>query len=151
MIQRRQTLFLFQLVFLGIALLFVSIATVTTNNGTVNVYLIPFSDPAVTSTSGHLAAIALNFIGLILTFVTVFLYKRRELQVKLCYGLMVIWLILTLMMAFCPFVEKTNTVISVENSYFGTIIGIFGMLAAYVAAHYIKKDIALIKSADRIR
>lgn len=151
MIQRKQTLFLFLLVLLGIALLFFPASTVLTNTGTTDVYLVPIDHPALTSTTGHLTAIALNFIGLILTFVVIFLYQRRELQLKLCYGLMILWLILTLMISFCPFVAKTETVLSVQNTYFGTILGVIGMLTSYLAARFIKKDIELIKSSDRIR
>jgi hypothetical protein len=150
MIQRKQTLFLFQLIFLGIALLFVPVSEVTTTTGKMDVYLVPLRSPLV-STSGHITAIAINFVALMLTFITIFLYKRRELQVKLCYALMVLWIILSLMMAFCPFVERTDVVIEIKNNYFGPIIGAFAVVAAFIAARFIKKDIELLKSADRIR
>ncbi|MBL7933567.1 MAG: DUF4293 family protein, partial [Bacteroidia bacterium] len=93
----------------------------------------------------------LNFANLILAFTTIFLYKRRELQIKLCYVQIVLWLILGLMIAFCPFVQRTDVVVSVQSNYFGSIICIVSMLAAYLAARNVKKDIDLLKSADRIR
>jgi hypothetical protein len=151
MIQRKQTLFLFVLVFCGIALLSVPGNTVTTNTGSVDVNLVPLKNAELTSSTGHLAAVALNFLGLILTSVTIFLYNKRTLQLKLCYGLMFLWLILTLMMAFCPFVVKTETVLAITDTHYDTFIGVVGMLAAYMAARFIKKDIELLKSADRIR
>jgi hypothetical protein len=151
MIQRKQSLFLFFIAVLGIALLFIPIGTIKTNSEDVNIYLVPLSHPELTSTAGHMTAIALNFVGLILAFTTIFLYRKRELQVKLCYVLMVLWLVIGLMMAFCPFVTKTETVISVQNNYFGPIIAILAVVAAFIATRFIKKDIELIKSADRIR
>jgi hypothetical protein len=150
MIQRKQSLFLFLSVILGIALLFIPSATASSNTGAFDVYLIPLNHSDVASTSGHLAAIALNFINLILAFVTIFLYGKRELQLKLCYGLIVLWLVLTLMVTFCPFAVQTEAT-SVHITFYGTIIGVLGMIASFLAARFIKKDIELIKSADRIR
>lgn len=150
MIQRKQTLFLFQVVFLGIALLFVPNAYVNTVSGSSSIYLIPVEDSAIHSTSGHLTAIVLNFLTLILASVTVFIYKRRELQVKLCWLIMALWLVVSLMMGFCTFILPIEGQ-SVERNYFSLVIGLFGMVATFIAARFIKKDIELLKSADRIR
>lgn len=151
MIQRRQTLFLLQLVFLGIALLFVPLGTVSSATASESIFLVPFRIPEFQSTIGHSTAIFLNFACLILAFTTIFFYKKRELQIKLCYLQMILWLILGLMIAFCPFVQKTENIISVQSNYFGSIICIVSILAAYLAARNVKKDIDLLKSADRIR
>ena len=151
MIQRKQTLFLFELVFLSIALLFIPVYKLGTPNGEIPMALVPLTDESLSSTVGHQAAIVINFLALILASLTVFLYKRLALQIRLCYVLMIFWLVLTGMTAFCPFVAQTSTLVSASNTYFGPIIGAFGVLAAYLAARYIKKDIELLKSADRIR
>lgn len=151
MIQRKQTLFLFQLIFLGIALMFLPVKNATIAGQTLNPTLVPIAVEGAESTVGHMTAIFINFGGLILTFVTVFLYKRRKVQVKLSYTLLVLWLVLTLMILFCPFVKTTVGPVTEESNYFGVIVGIFSMLAAYLSARYIKKDIELLKSADRIR
>ena len=141
MIQRKQTLFLFQLIFLGITLLFISSNTVDTASGNTEVFLIPIKNDLFNSTLGHMAAIALNFIGLILTFTTIFLYKNRDLQVKLCYVLIVLWLLIGLMIAFCPFVTKNENILSVNIHYFACLIALFAIVSAYFAAKFIKKDI----------
>lgn len=151
MIQRRQTLFLIQLVFFGIALLFVPSIKVLVPSGPVSVFFVPPAGDTFSSSPGHLAAIAINFAALLISSVAIFLYKRRELQAKLCYALMLLWLTITLMVEFCPFVKLSEGVSSIENTHFGTLIGIFGMLAAYLALRYIRRDIELLKSADRIR
>jgi hypothetical protein len=151
MIQRKQTLFLFQLVFLGIALLFIPSNSILKKEGVIHVSLIFFSDTSASSTLGHYAAIAFNFIALLLAFSTIFLYKRRELQVKLCYLLFTLWLIITAMVAFCPFVQSIDESIVIKTNYAVCIIGLFSMLACILAIRFIKKDIGLLKSADRIR
>jgi hypothetical protein len=54
-------------------------------------------------------------------------------------------------MLLCPFVVKTEEMIEVKINYFVVAIGAFSVLAAFLAARFIKKDIELLKSADRIR
>jgi Domain of unknown function (DUF4293) len=149
MIQRKQTLFLIELIFLGLSLLFVPCQTILTKTTATNIYLMPLID--FQSTTGHLFAVILNFIGLVIATLTIFLFKKRELQIKLCYVLMAVWLILPAMMLFCPFVLKTEAILEVQTNYFVVAIALFSIIAAYVAAHFIKKDIELLKSADRIR
>ena len=151
MIQRKQTLFLFQLVFFGIALLFIANHTVVEAEGTTDVFLVPFHNSHLLSTPGHTAAIALNFITLLLAFAVIFLYKKRELQVRLSYLLMALWLVLTLMLVLCPFVQNAATIQSINLNWFAVAIGAVAIVAAFMAIRFIKKDIALLKSADRIR
>lgn len=63
---------------------------------------------------------------------------------------MALWLIVSLMMGFCTFILPTEGQ-SVERNYFSLVIGLFGIVATFIAARFIKKDIELLKSADRIR
>jgi hypothetical protein len=151
MIQRKQTLFLFQLVFLGIALLFIPAQTVVTTHTPLDIYLVPIAAVQFSSSTWHLVAISLNFLGLVMAFVTIFLYRRRELQIKLCYLQMIIWAVLTLMILYCSFITWTDGVVKVEKNYLACIIGVLAIVAAFLAARFIKKDIELLKSADRIR
>jgi hypothetical protein len=149
MIQRKQSLFLIQIIFLGLSLLFVPCQNIFTKTVVTNVYLAPLTE--YQSTLGHLFAVSLNFLGLIVATITLFTFKKRELQIKLCYALIAIWLVLIAMMALCPFVVKTEDMIEVKINYFVVAIGAFSVLAAFLAARFIKKDIELLKSADRIR
>lgn len=151
MIQRKQTLFLLQLIFLGVALLFISVNTVVTATTRTTIYLTPISNAELTATTSHWVAIGVNFLALALSVITIFLYKKRELQLKLCYALAALWFILSVMIAAFPFVLITSSEVVVEANYFGCVIGAFAILAAILAARFIKKDIALLKSADRIR
>jgi hypothetical protein len=149
MIQRKQSLFLIQIIFLGLSLLFVPCQNIFTKTVVTNVYLAPLTE--YQSTLGHLFAVGLNFLGLIVATITLFTFKKRELQIKLCYALIAIWLVLIGMMLLCPFVVKTEEMIEVKINYFVVAIGVFSVLAAFLAARFIKKDIELLKSADRIR
>jgi hypothetical protein len=149
MIQRKQSLFLIQIIFLGLSLLFVPCQNIFTKTVVTNVYLAPLTE--YQSTLGHLFAVRLNFLGLIVATITLFTFKKRELQIKLCYALIAIWLVLIGMMLLCPFVVKTEEMIEVKINYFVVAIGVFSVLAAFLAARFIKKDIELLKSADRIR
>ncbi len=150
MIQRKQTIFLLLSALAGIGLLFIPTYTVLLANSKLDVSLEPIVSNEVHSSTGHLAAVAINFVGLVLASLIMFLYSKRELQLKLCYVLIVLWLALTSMLTFCPFIEAAQG-ISFHNTYFGTAVGVVGILVSFLAARFIKKDIELLKSADRIR
>lgn len=98
----------------------------------------------------HFVGTGLVLASVALGLITIFLFKNRALQVKLCYALMLLQLALTLIVSFCPVVELAG-MYKYENSGLASIIGIIGMMGAYMAARYVKKDIELLKSADRIR
>lgn len=149
MIQRKQTLFLLELIFLGIALLFVPSNVVVKPAESIQVYLLPGS--GFESTAWHYLAISLNTVNLLLAFVAIFMFRKRNLQVKLSYVLLISWGLISLVSAFLPLAVTAGEATGVQNSYFGVIAGLFGMLAAYLAARFINKDIELLKSADRIR
>ncbi len=150
MIQRKQTLFLLELVFLSVSLLFVPSNMLFTREAAINVYLLPGSGAYVPSTQLYLAS-GINFLCLVIALATVFLYKKRTLQVKLCYLMMVLWAVIALLIAFFPLAIFAEGVTRIENNYFGVVIAIFAILALFLAVRFIKKDIELLKSADRIR
>lgn len=150
MIQRKQTLFLFVSALMGLSLLFIPNQTLITATGPIDVLLIPLQEPFI-STSLHLLTIGLNFLALLLAVVTVFLYKKRELQVKLCYTLIVFWLVIAVLMGVATFAELKDPVMAVDKTYIALTMDILGIIVSYIAARFIKKDIELLKSADRIR
>lgn len=150
MIQRKQSIFLLLSALLGLVLLFVPNHSIITADGPTDIYLTPLQAPFA-STSAHYFAIVINFIGLLLAFVTIFMYTKRTLQIKLCYVLMISWLIVGLMFLFGSFVVMNEQITSVQKNYTALIVAIAGIIVNYFAARYIKKDIDLLKSADRIR
>lgn len=151
MIQRIQTLFLFQLILLGIALMLVPSGYLAAGGEPEEIYLLPVRNINFQSSPGHWAAIVINITGIILALLTVFLYKKRNIQRNLCFALTVLWLVLALMIAFCPFISGADTPASTTVNYYAVIIAILGSMGAMLAARFIKRDIDLLKSADRIR
>ena len=151
MIQRIQTLFLLEIAFLSIALLFVPVQLITAGTNTIALHLLPLQDQTCSSTPGHYAAIAINFIALITASITIFLYRKRDLQRKLCFLLAALFVVLLAMEGFCPFAACGETAPTITKTIIGFIITGVCAISAVLAAGYIKKDIELLKSADRIR
>lgn len=151
MIQRVQTLFLLELAFLSISLFFIPVQYINSDAQEIAVSFLPISAGGFTSTLGHSAAIAINFICLVIAFATIFLYRKRELQVKLSYTLMFLYLVLIGMLALCPFVNVDSSIATVSSNAFGYIILSVSLVSAFLAAKFVKKDIELLKSTDRIR
>lgn len=151
MIQRIQTLFLLQLILLGVVLMLVPSAYVLAGGETQDLYLLPANTVHFKSSAGHWAAIIINAAGLAIALISVFLYRQRKLQRSLCFTLALLWAVLTLMIAFCPFVEGVETPASTTVNYYAVIIGILGVMGSMLSARFIKRDIELLKSAERIR
>jgi len=150
MIQRKQTLFLLELVFLSIALFFVPANIAIHANNTYPISLRPSIDNVVT-TSWHTIAFVVNVLCLTLALISIFLFKKRQLQMRLCYLQVFLWLIVSALLGLCPLAEKTQEIVAVQNNYLGLAIGLCAVIAAFFAARFIKKDIELLKSSDRIR
>jgi len=150
MIQRVQTLFLLQLIFLSVSLFFIPVQFIVTGNNHINIYFLPIG-VMFHSTAGHIAAIAINSLAILIALVTIFLFKKRELQLKLCYALVLFYIVLIGMIAFCPFAEKQENISQIKTNAFGYVICSVCIISAYLAARFVKKDIELLKSTDRIR
>lgn len=151
MIQRKQTLFLLGAAILPIFLLFVPNTFVQIDKKITYLYLIPLQTSDFIITDGHRAAIISNFLLMSLSFVTVFLFKIRSLQVKLCYIIIVLAVVQALMCQFCPFLEVNLTMSMVSRTWVGMPLSLSIALFGFLAQYFIKKDIELLKSADRIR
>jgi len=150
MIQRKQTLFLIELIFLASALLFIPSTIVIAPSGSYNVFLLP-STGTFTSSNWHIIAMIINFICLALAVASVFLFKKRTLQVNLCYTQLFLWVMLSAILAFCPLVERSGTISEIQNNYVGSAICLCAVFASFLAAKFIIKDIALLRNSDRIR
>lgn len=150
MIQRKQTLFLMQIAFLALSLLFVPVQFIGGPTA-LGAKLLPLSGASFSSTSMHMAAIALNFAGLILASATIFIFRKRNLQVNLCYVLMIIYSAVLALIAFTPFIQSDGIPQKTEINLFGYIIPVVNIVSAYFASRFVKKDIALLKSSERIR
>lgn len=89
------------------------------------------------------------FLGIAASIATIMAYKQRYLQIRLCYIIASVSLICILLLDLTNSVNahSSGEVLSISaNCFLGGII-----ILALLAAFYIKKDINLLKSADRIR
>lgn len=151
MIQRKQSLLLLASAAMGIALLFVPSYTILFNGQSLKLTLEPIRTEGLVSTAGHTAAIFINFGTLALASIAVFLYNQRSLQLKISYLCAVLWLVTSGMIAFCPFVSAKEGGFTLRANYLVYAIAVLGIAACVLAARFIKKDIDLLQSADRIR
>ena len=148
MIQRKQTLFLLQSLFFNIALFFIPNKYFYTDLLKKNIlYLIPI----VNSSIGHYVAIIINCLMIILTLIVIFLFKKQSFQLTLSKILSFFWILLLLMILFCPFLNKETNDIKITTNYFSIFICFASFLTNIFACKLIKRDIELLKSSERIR
>lgn len=154
MIQRIQTLFLIITVIL-ISLMFTDevVSFITAKGGTYYLCLSglkmnPASDNILYNT---LPLLVLNTIIIALTSFTIFLYKRRILQMRLT--IYVILLILGLIGLGIYYVLDLKKKLLIENITFSytAIFPVIALIFLYLAFRSIRRDEILIRSIDRIR
>ncbi|MEZ4907868.1 MAG: DUF4293 domain-containing protein [Saprospiraceae bacterium] len=91
-------------------------------------------------------------LGGLLALISIFLYKNRGVQVRLCY-LSMVFSILLVVTAVVLFYNQAKTMISkgeIDDSigiYLPVLILVFG----YLASRFIRKDEKTVKSMDRLR
>ena len=147
MIQRIQTVFLFlSAVFAGV-LFFVPIASFDLGNEIVNLSIFGAGNSVKA-----LPLLILTILMLLIPFVTIFMFKKRELQLKLSS------LNVFLNAVFCGLIFlfydnsiQENLLVETITYAFGTYVPLINMVLSVLAMRWIKKDIELIKSIDRLR
>ncbi len=147
MIQRIQTVFLFLSAVLAGILFFVPIASFNFGDEIVRLSIF-----GVENHVNALPLLILAILMLLIPFVTIFLYKKRELQLKLS-SLNVFLNALFCGLIFLFYVDNIQDKLSVDavTYAFGTYIPLINMVLSVLAMRWIRKDIELIKSVDRLR
>ncbi|SHE54784.1 DUF4293 domain-containing protein [Dysgonomonas macrotermitis] len=87
----------------------------------------------------------------VLLFITIFLYKKRKLQLKLCYTSIVI--ILAFYGTFYAYLQAglTATATTFVNVKYGLLLPVIALIFIILAITKIKADEKLIQSLNRIR
>ncbi|HXD91823.1 MAG TPA: DUF4293 domain-containing protein [Bacteroidia bacterium] len=137
MIQRVQSLLLAIVVLCGICLL-----------------LFPFVDypnypPLFLRNPADIAPIG-NYLSMLTALITLFSYKRRKLQIKLCY-LIMLFNISLFSTVLCLTNQLYDHDFEKATFLFPTYLILISIIAAFWAGIFIKKDEELVRSADRIR
>jgi len=156
MIQRIQSIYLLVAGLVTMVLLFIPIGTLTSEIGfyTYTPFTVHVINTDLVVAKTFFVAILL-LLSSIISFVTIFLYKKRKLQVRLINLNMLIVLatLLTMLYIYPKFVftkiqDLNNTVL--EYNYVILIIALTAM-GLYMAKKAIIKDEALVRSSERLR
>jgi len=173
MIQRKQTLHLLIVVGLLVSMLFFDLATFTTGSTGTTEVVADQTDGSITkSTFREQDTVTLNVWGvyqngekltlltyfsilmilaIVVAVVTIFLYRRRWVQVRMCLGLGI--LVLGILLYVILYTHRWSGMLpgyAVKYS----VVDLFPLFAigfTYMAYRGIAKDIVLLRSVDRIR
>lgn len=176
MIQRKQSLHLLLIVALMVAMLFMPMATMTVGADKAQEAVTTAADGTIIKTTVAASSnIELNVWGLytdgkleasllyvtILTFaiiavafITIFLYRRRWLQLRLCFvlGVMLIGMLIFEGIYITKFISlaETQPLAAVKYSI-ADFFPLLGLVLVVFAYRGVTKDISLLRSLDRIR
>ncbi|MBK8363755.1 MAG: DUF4293 domain-containing protein [Bacteroidetes bacterium] len=150
MIQRIQSLFLLGVVILSIVLMYVPVYELVNEN----VPLTPPDGTEVANTTFTIfnSAILAIINGAVcaLALVSIFLYKNRNLQVRAINLALLLTCGLIGLLFFSA--DSMSTTLQAKVHYlYGTYIPVIWAIFLFAAIRYIKRDEALVRSADRLR
>lgn len=154
MIQRIQSLYLLIIFGLTLAMFFFPLACFI--GGTEEFRITLWGIKSVLSGEKIIPAIpmgALAVVACTIAFVTIFLYRKRRMQIRLCVVQIILQAGLQALVVL--YLLKAGTIaeteISTRNYSVITIFPIINIILAYLAYRGVVKDEKLIKSLDRIR
>ncbi|MDE5639748.1 MAG: DUF4293 domain-containing protein [Odoribacter sp.] len=153
MIQRIQTVYLLLTVIFTALLFFMPVAQLTVSNEfTYQFYttqVIQAGEPKVFIAYNWISMI-LNILILLLSIGIIFLYKKRFLQLRLCI-VNIILLIGMLVLMWWQVRHMVNELHAIRQWGFSFCFPLIGIIFNWLALRGIIRDIALLKSYDRIR
>ena len=157
MLQRKQTLYLFFAGLVTLILLFIPFGRIYTDVAGFQYTAFSVCDitPDKTFIMSTVGNAALLIATSMLSFITIFLYKNRRLQMLLISVNMLVVLvaIFTIMYIYPNFVFANNPYLAgakVDYNYV-ILISFISAIGIYLAKKAIARDDALIRSADRLR
>jgi len=93
--------------------------------------------------------ILVSLIALI-SLVTIFLYKKRNLQVRLCIYNMLLMVAVEGLLYYYVY-KITKELDAIVQYQFAAILPLIALILTYLALRAIRRDDAIVKSLDRIR
>lgn len=158
MLQRIQTLYLAIVAFACILIFFFPLANYYNElhgNYKFFIYGIRGMDPEPKIIFSLFFTIPLIFLvvaSFIFTVSTILLFKNRQLQIRLCAFNMLTNIVLVMVIFFFYATKiKTMTMIEPEYNFVGMGLPLVSLLFLILASQAVRKDEALVKSADRLR
>jgi hypothetical protein len=151
MIQRIQTLYL--LLVLGCIALFLSqplMGLLGIKSGyTLSAYVLENNSEVVVSKNIYMAILAI--ISFAITLVTIFIYKRRIIQIRLSIINIFLFIGHYAMITFYYFNYSTTFNASFGSVKIGALMPLFSIIFTLMAVRKINKDENLVRSLNRIR
>ena len=162
MIQRRQTIFMLLSAIVSALLFFMPLASFNAGGNVMKFTIFGIQNPIETislSTTYTWPLVVLTILMTLVPLVTIFLYKKRELQVRLCRIAMLLTVIFIGLVFLYYENDLTKVIAAVEGdeyqldvAYFiGMAMPLVSLILDILAIRGIKKDIELLKSIDRLR
>ncbi|MCU4157993.1 DUF4293 domain-containing protein [Carboxylicivirga sp. A043] len=150
MIQRIQTLYLLLSGLLMASLFFIPLAQIETDTQEVFQFIYRGLTNAERETvTPTLALSILLTVATLVSFISIFMFKKRTLQIRLCGINLALLLGSTGMIYYLGSHLADET--AVVNYSITTAFPIIALILTFLALRAIGKDIALLKSMDRIR
>jgi hypothetical protein len=149
MIQRIQSVFLALCAIIFFLFIFIPLKQVTKEGAPVNLTAIAGFNKNFSYTFTFDFVAAFCFIGIAAAVIAIFCYKQRYLQIRFCY---IIAGITASALALLNFTNATEGYASFEKvPVLTNILLAVSLIFGILASVFIKKDINLLKKADRIR
>jgi glucan phosphoethanolaminetransferase (alkaline phosphatase superfamily) len=152
MIQRIQTVFFALVVIFQILFALSNIAYFIQSDETIyyTLYKVVNANGEVLKT--QLLGGILNGISILLTVVIIFMYKKRSVQVKLGQlNLLLLASVIAVVFFDLDDYAKSFGENTEPNYSFFMILPLLSLIANYLGIHFVKKDEALVRAADRLR
>jgi hypothetical protein len=154
MIQRIQTLFLFLSVVLSFVLIFTPISNIRLASGeTLKLYSYGLNDlgKAYWIINNIIPLLTLLSIATIFSFICIFLYKKRILQMKICIFNIILLIVVSGLIYFdYTAIQKKYEIVS-PSFYYIVLFPVLNILTLFIAYRAIRKDEHLVKSYERLR
>ncbi|MCX7862450.1 MAG: DUF4293 domain-containing protein [Bacteroidales bacterium] len=96
------------------------------------------------------ALLVFNLITIIFPVITIFLFKNRILQMRLCIYNFILLIGLQAIIVYTIYATASNLKAEVFLEY-TSVLPIIAAILHFIAFKYIKRDEELVKAADRIR
>ncbi len=158
MIQRIQTLYLILVALACVLLFFFPLALYydeMQGNYKFFIYGVTAMDPeprVIFPSLFALPLVVITVFSFLLSVLTIFLYRKRLLQIRLCaFNLLATIVLIMVIFFFYASKIRTMTGIEPEYSYLGMGLPLVSLVLLILANQAIRKDEALVKSTDRLR
>lgn len=153
MIQRVQTLFLLVATILSALVVFVPISEMMLPNGDVaKLYSTGLKN--LNSSEVLYQTFPILILGLatsLLSLITIFIYQRRTIQMRLCVYNILLLLFMAILFAYYYFDIRNKLEVQMHSFSYTLVIPLVNIILIFQAFRAIRRDDLLIKSYDRLR